>query len=278
MDFFNVASTLLGMAVLVYFDVVSSLTGIIVLGFGYLVSWFFARSKDMYFSHKDIKSVKEELKEYWQYGSWALLGSARSLLQNRGYIYIVSAELGLSDVAEISAARLFLVPIGLLNFSCGKIALAKGSKYLSLNKFKELNRLILYFIVTLTIIGLLYFLFVFVVSDDIVGYLGKKYANIEDLIGLWCIFFFVYTIRVQLATPLTIYSKFREMAKIDIWGSSVAIVSCFIMIGLIGRPGAIISLAIGETLTAILYLNLFIRLRREYGKQLNMPPFSSGSR
>jgi len=259
MDLFNVIIVLIGMSLLVYCDIVSNLTAIVVLGAGYLAAYFFAKRKSPYPSSQNNKSIKESLKENWNYGKWALLGTTCSLAQDRGYIYIVSILLGLATLADISAARLFLMPIGLLNLSCAKIVISKGSKNLSLNKNNEFRKFVFYFISILLIIWLFYFLFIVLTSNLIIGFLGEKYINTKDLILLWGVFFFVYTIRFQLCTALAVYKQFKELAKIDILVSTLTITSCFLLAFTIGRSGALLALILGEFVAMILYLKLYFR-------------------
>lgn len=261
MDLFNLTTVLMGMLLLVYVDRVSSLSAIIVLGCGYFASYIFGKRKDLHYSPTNNKSIRGALIENWFYGKWASIGATSGLLQERGYIYIVSGLLGLSNVADIAAARLFLMPISLLNVGSSKIAVAKGSKMLSLNMNNKFREFVLTFICILLIISLFYFLLIILTSNLIIGFLGRKYINAKGLILLWGVFFLISTIRTQLGTALIAYKQFKKVAKSDIWGSTLAITSCFLLVFTIGRSGAIISLMLGEFVTLILYLKLYLRLK-----------------
>jgi O-antigen/teichoic acid export membrane protein len=261
MDLLNVIVVFIGMFFLVYYDIVSSLTGIVILGVGYFVAYLFSRKKYIYKTSINKKSIKSALLENWNYGKWVFLGVTSSLLQERGYIYIVTALLGLSTLAEISASRLFLVPIGLLSLSSAQIVIAKGSKMVASNNNKEFRDFVFSFVSVSLGIWFIYYILILLISDYIVLFLGEKYANLQMLIAIWGIYFFIYTIRMLIGTALIVYGHFKKQAAYDIVGSTLAIASCFFLISIIGRSGGIISLIIGEAATMLLYLKLYIQAR-----------------
>ena len=250
------------MLLLVCFNALSSLGAIIVLGCGYSVSFIYGKRNGVDYSSRTSKSIKEALKENWAYGKWALLGVASGLLQERGYIYIVSGLLGLSNVADIAAARLFLMPINLLNVGSARIAVAKGSKILATNRNHEFRKFFFWFVALLLLITIIYIVFIILASDLLIDVLGKKYVNTQGLIFLWSIFYLIFTIRYQLGMALVAYRQFKIQARYDIYGSTIAIASCFILVLEIGRAGAIISLMLGEFVTMIFYLKLYLGFKK----------------
>ncbi len=270
MDVLNTVTIFIGLTLLVYIDKISSLTAIVVLGSGYFVANIFAQRKNLYCSEKNNKSIKKALKENWNHGKWVFMGVTASLLQDRGYVYIVSIVLGLEALADVSAARLFMMPIGLLIMSSPKILVAKGSKMLSLNKNYEFRKFVFSFISTLLIVWFFYSLLIMLTSNLIIGFLGEKYINTKELIFIWSIFFFVNSIRFQMGAALLVYRKFKEMSLIDIWGLTFSITSCFLLVYTIGRSGAIVSIIIGEVVTLILYMKLYLRLK-QYGVTKSAP-------
>jgi O-antigen/teichoic acid export membrane protein len=265
-DLANVVPVFIGMALLVHLDAVSSLTGILVLGTGYFAAYLLSKRKNPYDAPVNGESIKQALKENWSHGKWVVLGVTSSLMQDRGYIYIVSALLGLSTLAELSAARLFLMPIGLLAFSSAKIAVAKGSKLVSLEENREYQEFIASFLSVLLIIWFLYFLFVLFASNLFIGFLGGKYSNTQNLIYLWGAFFFVYIVRVLLGTVMVVHREFRKQANSDMFGTALAILSCFVLINIVGRAGAILSLIIGETSTMILYVKMYANIIKKVNR------------
>lgn len=261
MDFMNVCIVFIGMAILVVFNLVSGLTGIIILGFGYLSAYVFSGNRKLYRSHINKNSIKSALMENWSYGKWMILGISSSLAKDRGYIYIVTAILGLSTLAEISASRLFLMPIGLLSLSCQQIIITKGSILVSSNMEKEFREFLFSFLSVLLIASGLYFIFIVFATRFIVQFLGEKYSNINGLIYIWGTYFLVYVTRMVLGNALIVYGEFKKQGSYDLLGSILTLVSCIILVYTNGRFGAIVSLIIGEFIIMCCYIKLYSNIK-----------------
>jgi O-antigen/teichoic acid export membrane protein len=257
MDILNVCIIFAGMALCIFTTEISAINAIVILGTGYLISYGYAKQKGEWQLEKENIDIRKALSENWDYGKWSMTGVTCSLVQDRGYIYIVTFILGLNALADISAARLFMMPIGLLNLSSTRIAVSKGSKLLSQEKQYEFRIFLFYLIITLLLIWFIYFVFIMYYSDIMINILGEKYANTKNLLIYWGIFFFIYTIRYQLGTGLGVYKKFKEMAKIDLVAATVAILSCITLLSYIDRAGGILSLVLGELVAMILYIRLY---------------------
>lgn len=257
MDMVNVIVVFLGMGILVYYEIVLSLTGIMVLGFGYFSAFLFSSNRKTFKSHINRATIKATLLENWNYGKWVILGVTSSLAKDRGYIYIVSAILGLSTLAEISATRLFLMPIGLLSLSSGQIVIAKGSKLLATDNEKEFRDFIFSFLSILLIVSGLYFVFIVFTTKYIIGILGEKYFNLNGMIYIWGVYFLIYAIRMLIGTALIVYGEFKKQGAYDLVGSIFTLIFCIVLVFTNGRFGAIISLIIGEIVVMACYIKLY---------------------
>jgi glycosyltransferase involved in cell wall biosynthesis len=263
MDIVNVLSMFAVILLLMYWNAFSSATGMCVLGVGYFSAYLFANRDAKRVMWKSSEVMKEALKENWHFGKWMVAGCTFTLIQERGYIYIVSAILGLSTLAEISAARLLFMPIGLLNACLGKIFVAKGSMMVSRHEEREFSRLVIHLLGALTIIWFVYFATMELGSNTLIGLLGEKYSHTKDLVSLWGAYFLVYTWRYQLGMVLVVHQQFKKVAVFDMCGSAVAIISCFILSWALGGWGASVSLAMGELVTLTLYVKLYLKCRRQ---------------
>jgi O-antigen/teichoic acid export membrane protein len=262
MDTLLVITVGVGMFVLIANDMVNSFTGLSILAAGYLSSYLFGKAKYKYTASKDL-SISAALKENWLHAKWIILGVSASLFQNRSYIYVVSAIMGLSSLADVSASRLFLMPIALLNLSSSKIIVAKGSLMVANNEDSKFRRFLFAFMLSLLGIWFLYFGTVLLISDSLIGFLGEKYNNTKGLIVLWGAYFFIYTMRFILGTGIVVYKRFKKQAKYDIIGSVLTIVSSVVFVFLMGRSGAIYSLMMGEGIVMLLYFRLFLGHQRD---------------
>lgn len=258
MDMLFIFCVAIGLWILIAFHNINSSSSITVLGVGYFFSAIFE-----YFYARDVyilnwQSIKKAFTETWQYGSWSLISVSTYMLQSRGYIYIISASLGLNELADISAARLFLMPLGLVIQSSNKIILAKGGEVLNVSRdgISRFKKFILLMTCFLVFVWIMYVLFLWLTHKFLVTYaLGEKYSNLEGFILLWVIFFFVETLRFPLNRALMVCKDFKVLANYDIISAIITTVACFILTGAIRGSGAIIALIAGE-LTLLLF-NLY---------------------
>ncbi|HDY75104.1 MAG TPA: hypothetical protein ENH49_01130 [Candidatus Marinimicrobia bacterium] len=262
MDLLMVLTVFGGIYLIILNKTVSAFWGLMVLGSGYTISYIYGKTKTPYKRVKNL-FIKEALKENWSYGKWLLLGMFSSIFQSRSYIYIISGMIGLGALADVSASRLFLMPMVLLNGSVVKIMIAKGSLMVSKNENRKFRNFMIYFILVLVAIWFVYFVTILLFSDLLIGYLGEKYSNVHGLIFLWGIYVLIQTIKSMLGTSIIVYKRFKNQAKYDIFGAVTVIISCFFFVLLIGKSGAILSLIAGDFLVMLLYIKLFLKINRE---------------
>lgn len=260
MDFINVAVVIAGMLLLIHFEKITSMTGMMILGVGYIGSYLAADKSDMDYSMVNKKSIKIALKENWDYGKWILVGVTSSLCQDRAYIYVITIMMGLSTVADLAASRLFFMPLNLLSLSCAKIIVAKGSHMISIHQNREFRKFIFSFGAILMILSVVYFVIIILTSERILGVFGGKYAGTEFLVFLWGINFLVYMVRSHLSSALIVYREFYKLARYDIFAAILTIFSCIVLTLMFGRSGGIISLILGELATMTLYWRLYLVL------------------
>lgn len=271
MDAFFVFSILLGMWAIVFLNRVTSTSSIWVLGFGYLAAAIFGN-----YSARDVyritwESIRSAFRETWQYSRWALLGVTSDIFKNRGYIYIVSFALGLDKIAEISAARLFLMPVGLLVASSGKITLAKGADILNTKGSAQFKKFSLSILCFLALVWGCYFAFLWMFHDYLISFLGEKYRAIEPFLLLWGIFFLVYSLRFPVTNSLQVCKEFKPLANYDVVVAIITVLSCLILIEKAGARGAIISLIAGEMVLLSLSAMRLLKYLHQYDGREKTP-------
>lgn len=264
MDILMVVIVAAGLSSLILLDTTTCITGMLVLGAGYTGSYLFGRIKFPYTGGGQLE-IKKALLENWKHARWLIFGVTASLLQNRSYIYVVSAILGLATLADVSASRLFLMPISLMNLSSAKIIVAKGSIMVSRGDNSRFRRFLFGFLFALLAVWLIYVTTITMLADSLIGFLGEKYVGIKGLISVWAAYFFVYTMRFILGTGVVVFKQFKKQAQYDVYGSVLTIVSSVFMVMWIGKSGAIFSLIAGELLVMVLYLRLLNSERVDTG-------------
>jgi O-antigen/teichoic acid export membrane protein len=268
MDVIFVLSVVLGLGILVGLKKVTGSISIGILGIGYFLPSLFGYvyAGDMYVL--DWGSMKGAIRETWAYSKWAIISVSSYMLQNRGYIYILSAALGLQELADISAARLFFMPLGLIIDSSGKMILAKGAEVLNVEGLRRFKKFVLSITGFLMLLGALYGgLLWFIHPVLITSVLGDKYANLSEFIFLWGIYFFIYSLRFPINSSLMVCGEFKALAGYDVLGAILTCATCLILVGVIKGSGAIMALAMGElvllSLNAPKLLGYFKKKRRE---------------
>jgi len=272
MDAIFVVSVALGLGILVGLDRVTSTVSIAILGIGYLLpsAFGYVYAGDLYVLKWE--SIRKAMAETWQYSKWAMISVSSYMLQNRGYIYIVSVALGLQDLADISAARLFLMPLGLIVDSSGKMMLAKGAEVLNVEGVRRFKRFVLSVTGFLFLLGVVYGGLLWLTHPVLItSVFGDKYGNLSGLIFLWGINFLIYSLRYPINTALMACGEFKTLAGYDVLGGIITTVTCFILTGAIRGPGAIIALTIGEMILLSLNMPKLILFFRRDMRERSIP-------
>lgn len=266
MDLFFVLCVSLGIFILIALHRVTSSFSITILGVGYLFSAIFE-----YLSVRDVyvvnwPAIKNAFIEIWHLAKWSLISVSSYMLQNRGYIYIVSATLGLHELADISAARLFLMPLGLILQSSNQIIIAKGAQLLnsgseSVDRFKKFILLITAFLFS---IWTVYIIFLWLFNSYLVtNFLGDKYSNLHGFIFLWAVSFLLESIRSPLNRALMACKEFKVLANYDVISAIVTTVACLVLTGYIRGYGAITALILGEFTLLLFNVVKFIKFFKQ---------------
>ncbi len=190
--------------------------------------------------------MRGAFRETWFFSRWALMGVAVANVQSFAYIFIISTVMGLSQTAEISAARLFFMPFGILLSSSQRILLAKGAHMLK-EGLRDFLIMILRFLGMLTLLWAIYFLVVwFSCKWVIVNIFTDKYADIGPAILGWGMFFGVSTWTFILNHALQALKDFKMLSLLGAVSAAVTLGGCLILTHLFGLWGGLLSLIMGE--------------------------------
>ena len=249
----------IGILLMAFYGTLTCISTILLLSFGYILSGLYGSFHSKSRSIAKWDSIKKAIAANWELGRWSLVGVTSNIFMNRGYIYIVSIYLGLDDIAEISAARLFLMPIGLFITSSVKIITAKGSEIYQSKGMAKFRTFIGIILLGMVIGSLLYIITISIIRSQIIEWVGaEKYGNIRDYITLWSIYFLIYATRNPITRALIVIKEFRSIAIIDTICAMVTIVVCFFMIQYKGGYGAVISMISGEVTMLVLAVLIVI--------------------
>jgi O-antigen/teichoic acid export membrane protein len=240
---------------------------------GLMVGLYFSRNRGWQYNWE---SIKESYSENWQYGKWALFGGIVTYVQYHSYLYLVAALIGSHAVAEVSAARLLIMPFILFRAGWGTIAIPHGSKLREQNQldrfFKEL------------VIGCI--LYVFIVSlyatllMSFSGVLQKfiftqNYAKSFDYFLYWVLVNIIGFAGLSASFGMQVTKNFDILSKINFLTMLVTLGSAYILISSFGVIGALIAMIIGGLFSAA--VQWFYLFRVVFLKKLGMVKIGSGA-
>ena len=223
----------------------------------FLVGIFFIQRNKWNFSHSDIKS---SYSENWKYGKWALLGVTVTHIQNYSYLYLLGIIVSTAAVADVSAARLLLMPLILVQEGWSKVILPHGSKLREGNRlprlFKEQVAISITFVV---IVMSLVFILIFFKPLLLKIILSANYENSFDYVFYWGAVFSMGFISLNASFGLQVLKNFELISKINIVTMLVTVLLAYFLIYSNGIEGGLIALLIGQTISAIILWYYYIR-------------------
>lgn len=209
---------------------------------------FISRNK-WSFSRTDIKS---SYSENWKYGKWALFGVTVSHIQTYGYLYLLGIIVSTAAVADVSAARLLLMPLVLAQEGWSKVILPHGSKLRETNRLPRLFReQVIVSIAFVIVVMSLVLVLIFFKALLLTIILSDKYANSFDYILYWGAIFAVGFVALNASFGLQVLKNFELISKINSFTMLVTLLLSYFLIYSNGTKGGLIALLIGQTLSSI---------------------------
>ena len=225
---------------------------------GFMVSVAFVRHRGWWF---DRQAIKESYRENWEFGKWALVGVVVTHLQNYSFIYLIGALLGSAAVADVSAARLLMMPVLLAKIGWGKIVVPHGSKLRESNQkprfFKEQAFACLIFIICISA----YILILLSFSGILNRYLfTENYADSFNYLMYWGVFFVVAFFALSASYGLQVMKEFYVLTKVNVFTMLVTVACAYFFIQWFGIKGGFAALILGGALAAVAFWYLFVRI------------------
>jgi O-antigen/teichoic acid export membrane protein len=255
-DLFYVLTFISGIGIIYFFFKISTSLIFILMGIsGIIAGLIFCRVRDYWPFHQ--LSIKKSYIENWKYGKWALLGVIVWHIQNYSYLYLLGALLGGEAVAEVSAARLLMMPMILFREGWMKIVVPYGSR---LREQRKLNRFFKEQIVICLIFGLIVVLYTAVImslSDFLQTMLfTQKYSDSINYILFYSVLFIIGFFGVNANYGLQVTKHFDIITKINFLTMLVTLACTYFLIKGYGIKGCLTALIVGEALVAgILWYN-----------------------
>lgn len=250
LDIFYVLSMMVFLIVVYIFYRINVYSIFIIIGScSLLVCLFFVRDKGWLYN---IERIKKNYKENWKFGKWALSGVFVTHIQNYSYLYLLSAIIGSYAVADVSAARLLMMPLVLFQAGWVKVVVPHGSKlreeYRIHHFFKEQILVSFVYIIIVAAYVIILLGFSTVIERNL---LSEKYSESFDFILLWGILFSIGFAGLNASYGLQVTKRFDIIAKVNFLTMLLTIGCCYIFIKSFEIKGGLIALIIGQTLLAV---------------------------
>jgi O-antigen/teichoic acid export membrane protein len=220
------------------------------MGFGALLVALAFRMKDD--ANYNFLSIRKSYKENWRFGKWALVGVLVTHIQNYSYIYILGALIGRTAVAEVSAARLLLAPLIMIEIGWAKVIVPHGAKLREQDQLKRFLRELMIASLLFAIGIVLYICFLSIFSTPIKSYLlTEKYSYSMSYVSLWGTIFVIRLISLNASLGLQVTKNFRIITIVNMFTMLVTLALSYVFILRFGIKGALTALIAGGILLAL---------------------------
>lgn len=200
----------------------------------------------------DLKKIRKSFNENWRYGKWSLVGVTTTHIQNNAYLYLIGSILGTSAMADVSASRILMMPLGLLITGWGNVSRPHGARLREEGKLKRYYKELATISTAFTVLLFFSATLISIFSSPINKILfSKEYENVFDYIYIWAAIFSVSFIRANASYGLQVIKHFKSLAKINILTLFITILFSYLLIPTLGISGALFASLIGESVFAI---------------------------
>ena len=262
MDIIFVLFALITLSLLYYFSKINAMGALAVLGTGFLFS---AAKGTLTFYRKhrfNIKWLKSSLKESWIFSRWALLGVAATNLQTYGYVFLISLTHSLESTAVVAAARLLLMPFGLILSSSQRIFLSKGAHILHSEGRGKFYKFMVVFILLFVAGWAIWTTAIVIFQKQIIKVVfTDKYLEISKYFIIWAVFFLINAVRFIISNSLQILKEFKPLAIFGTYSSIIFLLSSFALLEKYGVAGILYSQVIAE---AVLLITVTFQILRHH--------------
>jgi O-antigen/teichoic acid export membrane protein len=194
----------------------------------------------------------------WSFGKWSLLGVMVTHLQNYSHLYVIGVLLGSSAVADVSASRLLLMPMALLQAAWGKIVLPLGARLQQENKMRQFYRQQVGIAIALVAALLLYVGILKITSASLANFLfTAKYANSMEFIALWGFIFACNFATMSASYGLQVMKKFKLITTMNSFTLVVTLALLYVLAPNWQIRGALWAVLVGEAVLAVSLWALF---------------------
>ena len=196
---------------------------------------------------------RQAIRDAWPLARWALPGVLVTWVYTHSYLYISAAMLGTQATADLGAARLLLMPVGILLIGWGNVFLPRVSRQLGNQESARGIRAAMLAAVATTPVTLLFLGLLWLCFPLIQTYLlGEQYSDLHGLIIVWAAYFCLRGFSLNAAILLQAAGEFRRMFQYSFIGMLVGLTAVVAGAHWFGAAGCVAGLAVTELAVALL--------------------------
>lgn len=191
-------------------------------------------------------------KEFWACGRWALPGVLVTWINLNAYPYVAAVALGAAAVADINAARLFLMPVALSITAWSNLVRPKISALMARNQPAAVRSLSLQSLMLAEAGLVVFILFIVLTYPLLEQMLGAKYYGLLPLVLAWAGFFALSLMRnIFMATLMSAPAGYRRLHHLS-WVALALVLPALVLLSPRGAAWVIGVLGGVELLTCVI--------------------------
>jgi O-antigen/teichoic acid export membrane protein len=211
----------------------------------------------------NFNDIKKAYLENWQISKWSLIGITVTHLQKFSYLYIIGSLLGSAAMAEVSASKLLLMPLGLFVNGWGNVVRPYGSKLRVQGRLKQFFRnLVIMSLAFLAIVFAITFALYILKGTILKYFFTVNYESIFDYLFFWAALTSIGFLQANASYGLQVIKKFKSLAFINAGTMIITVTMSFILTSNYQIKGALTASLIGTIAFAsilwyLLYKSIF---------------------
>lgn len=190
---------------------------------------------------------------FWSASSWSLAATLNTWMLTGAYLYVVQWAISLDAVAEISAAKLLFVPIGLIANGWSNIFRPKAGIYFRDRRIGELKLELSLVALAMILITAVYTIIVyFGISKAIGSGLLENYHGVSQLIVPWSFYFLFTSLRtIAVSVLLSDPKSYSLLFRCSSYALLAAAVGVFASTSTGSVKGVVWSIALAELILLV---------------------------
>ena len=189
--------------------------------------------------HVSLDSVAGAGAQLVSHGKWTLPGMAVTWGQNTGYAWLVALVLGSAAVADLPAARLFVMPLTTLLAAWSRVFVPRAAARVAAQDAASVRAMARNSGILLLAVAVGWVLCVAIFFAASGGrILPARYAGLASIVAAWCSFALVNAVRFAASQMLVAHARFRALFHYSAIAAACGLVLVLLLVRLVGTCGS----------------------------------------